>query len=61
MMCYRDMSFCSDAPTCPKREGCPRHFSPEESAKANKWWGEEGAPVSFMSFIKTCKRIEYGN
>ena len=58
MICYRDMTFCSDAEQCANREDCPRWFSPPEKAKADKWWGAQGAPVAFGSFKDNCNRWE---
>lgn len=58
MMCYRDMSFCSDADECANKVGCSRWFSPEQFDKAAKWWGGEDAPVAFSSFKSTCNKWE---
>jgi hypothetical protein len=54
MICFRDMSFCSDAPLCANREKCDRHFSDEQERGARMWWGSEGAPVAFMSMKNEC-------
>lgn len=56
MICYRDMSFCANSDDCPVRDGCPHYFSPEEQAKATKWWGSTDYPVAFMAMAETCKR-----
>lgn len=57
MVCYRDMCFCLDAETCPKREGCSRYFSPAEQARAVRWWGNENVPVAFSPMAATCERL----
>lgn len=54
MMCFRDMSFCSDAPQCAARSTCPRHFDDAQWQADVRWWGGEGAPVAYMSFRRTC-------
>lgn len=54
MICYRDMSFCSDAEACANKEGCDRWFSHEHEEKAKKWWGNDDAPVAVQSFKDTC-------
>lgn len=58
MICYRDMSFCSDAEKCNNHITCPRFFSPIEKRNANRWWGSEGAPVAFMPFKESCEDWE---
>lgn len=55
MMCYRDISFCSDADVCQNKNQCDRWFSPAEEAKAVRWWGSDNVPVARMSFKQTCK------
>ena len=51
MMCYRDMTFCSRAEECANHEVCPLWFSPEERAKAEKWWGNDDPLVAFSDFV----------
>lgn len=49
MMCYKDMTFCHGA-GCKDFDGCPRAFTPEVQAAADKWWGTEGeAPICFFN------------
>lgn len=57
MICYRDMSFCSDSEVCKNANGCSRNFTEEVRQAAIKWWGGEGAPVAFMAFRETCKEF----
>jgi hypothetical protein len=55
MICFRDMSFCSDADRCKNREGCLFHFSDEQKRGARMWWGSDDAPVAFMSMANDCE------
>lgn len=56
MICFRDMSFCSDAFKCANREGCGRYFNDEQREAALRWWGGEGAPVSMMTMKNNCEK-----
>lgn len=51
MICYRDMTFCASDCT---NTACHRHFGPEDSAAARRWWGSDDAPVSFAYFSADC-------
>lgn len=51
MTSYRDMTFCSAKCATPD---CPRQFTDEEQAKAERWWGKPGAPVAFANFSRGC-------
>lgn len=55
MICFRDMSFCADSDQCANAQGCGRNFDDEQKAAAKRWWGNDGAPVAFMSFKETCE------
>ena len=54
MMCYRDTTFCARAEQCTNHEKCPKWFSPEEEAAAERWWKGEDVPVAFSNF-EACK------
>lgn len=54
MICYRDMSFCTDAEHCPVAETCDRYLSPAHEARANSL----GLPVAFMTFKDRCPRYQ---
>lgn len=54
MICYRDMTFCGDSPSCGNRNTCELYLSPYETEKAIKWWGGENFPVSIRFFADTC-------
>ena len=56
MICYRDMTFCSDGPSCGSRDICPRHFTDENHKDATRWLGDECYPVAFSSFAKNCEK-----
>jgi len=47
MLCYKDMTFCCAKEHKPE---CDRQFTKEDSAKAERWWGGKGAPISFHNF-----------
>ncbi len=57
MICFKDKAFCSDSNRC-ANERCNYHFGPEEQEAAEEWWGEEGAPVAFMSRKATCGKFK---
>lgn len=57
MMCYRDMSFCSDAEQC-ATEPCGRRFTEVDRANAIKWWGGDDFPVAYMAMKNNCKKYE---
>lgn len=50
-ICYRDMTFC--IADCDNKE-CPRMYTKEVIEAANKWWGEDGAPIAISDFSKSC-------
>lgn len=58
MMCYRDMTFCGDAPTGESRDGCHRHFTQKDHESAVKWLGSENYPVAFGNFAEICEYYE---
>ncbi len=60
MICFRDRSYCVHSNTrgegdCTNTE-CYRYFTKQDSIDANRWWGEEGAPIAWMD----CKTEECG-
>ena len=57
MICYRDMTFCMDAPYCKNRDTCHKYFSPEEKKRAESWMKDP--PVAFSNYADTCKSFEY--
>lgn len=57
MMCYRDMSFCSDSDKC-STEPCSRRFTEEDHANAIKWWGGDDYPVAYMSMRNNCEKFK---
>jgi hypothetical protein len=44
MMCFRDQQFCGNDRHAPD---CPRPWTSELSAAAERWWGGPAAPVAF--------------
>jgi len=57
MMCFRDMTFCSDK--CGNK-GCSRQFNEEQKKAALHWWGSPSYPVAFSSFKDNCKEYKEG-
>lgn len=51
MTCYKDRSYCWDAPECRYRNECGRYMTPAEKLKADA----SGLPVCW--FVK-CQRFE---
>lgn len=50
MLCYRDMTFCSQK--CGNTK-CRRNFTDEVSMAADLWWGDEadgGPPIAMADF-----------
>lgn len=61
MMCYRDMTFCSDATACVNAQGCGREFNDVHEEDANKWANGLGlgfTPVAFASFKSKCDKYK---
>lgn len=55
MLCYRDMSFCEDACTCPVPENeCDRKLTKEQNDLACSY----KLPIVWMSFKDTCKQYK---
>ena len=44
MLCYRDMTFCTED-TCARWDTCPRSLTTEVRDAARQWWGGDGAPI----------------
>lgn len=49
-MTYKDQTFCEYYKECNDGDNCSRALTPEEHAKAIKWWGNEDAPI--MVFVE---------
>lgn len=45
MMAYADKTFCT-GDGCAAFDDCPRALTPAVEAKAERWWGKPGAPIS---------------
>lgn len=58
MMCYRDMTFCISK-DCTNE--CGRQLTKEIIEAADKWWGEQGAPISVSTFCGEEKNEEIFN
>jgi len=52
MMCYRDMIFC--VAKCANTT-CPLKFTDKVQQDAQKWWGNENAPVALGDLSEGCK------
>ena len=48
MLCYRDMTFCNHYTDCSKKDTCDRPFTPQVKKDAEKWWGDDGAPIAMF-------------
>jgi len=55
MMCYKDMTFCNAV--C-GNNACSRKFTEQVVEAAEKWWGEEGAPIALSDFSDNCNKWE---
>jgi len=49
MISFRDRAYCSSNT---KNHTCGREFTEEDRIAAQKWWGGEGAPVSYGAFCE---------
>lgn len=56
-MTFRDMTFCR-GDGCTKFGTCPRAFTDKQAEAANRWWGNDNAPVSFYANPKELKCYE---
>ena len=55
MICYRDMTFCSDKPICDTTDSeCGRRFTDEDKRKAIQM----DMPVAYGSFKETCGKFK---
>lgn len=45
MMCFKDMSFCTDSWRC-GNTSCRRRFTEETQKEVDEWWGKPGGPVA---------------
>jgi hypothetical protein len=54
MVCYRDMTFCPFYKECNKGNECDIAYTDEVKAGANKWWGEDNAPVALHRAEPVC-------
>lgn len=57
MICYKDMTFCSDFDVCATKD-CHRQFTQEERERAEKWWGGKDFPVAWSSFKNNCESFK---
>jgi hypothetical protein len=48
---YMGMALCRRS-DCGNFADCPRAFTDQVRADAVKWWGSDGAPVSFAHFTE---------
>ena len=56
MICYRDMTFCTFHEDCARAAECHRPLTDDVKAKAEKWWGGEGAPIAMFAQKPECHR-----
>lgn len=58
MMCFMDMTFCSDSERHCANTECRRYFGPEQRAASERWWeGMKGpVPVAFGDYWDSCTR-----
>lgn len=55
MISYKDMTFCNAE--CANFE-CKRKLTKQVIADAQKWWGDDNAPIAMSDFSTACdKRI----
>ena len=55
MICYQDRTFCN---ACCNNQECPRKYTEQIRIDANKWWGEDGAPIAFSDYSYDCDEWE---
>lgn len=55
MICYRDMTFCTDSMYTCNNENCPRYINEDLINDGIKWWGYPEFPLALSSFKKDCK------
>ena len=61
MMCYRDMTFCSNTEECANTEGCHRAFTKDVETSANNWAeaiGLDYTPVAMSEFKNSCIKFK---
>lgn len=51
MICYKDKTFCTDAPQCKNARHCYRNLTKEEEERSLQL----GLPVAICSFKLTCR------
>lgn len=49
MMCYKDITFCTNHATCKHGSECDHALTEKVKQDAKRWWGGEGAPIAFSS------------
>ena len=57
MICYRDMTFCTNWKNCANAANgeCHRPLTPEVQQAADKWWGSNNSkstPISVIHYTK---------
>jgi len=52
MMCYRDITFC--IAEC-ANTNCQRKFTDKVQQDAQKWWGNENAPIAVSDLSEGCE------
>lgn len=57
-MTYKDQTFCEYYKECNDGDNCSRALTPEEHAKAIKWWGNEDAPIMVFVEKPDCFKIK---
>lgn len=55
MLCYLDMTFCTDSMYTCHNETCPRYINEEVVNGGTKWWGSPDFPMALSSFKQDCK------
>ena len=53
MMCYRDMTFCTES-NCRDWETCPQAYTTEIEKNAKLWWGSEEPPIAVFMGQPEC-------
>ena len=51
MMCYRDMTFCSEKTCNHFGDGCHRSLTESVREAANEWWGDPEGSAPIAQFI----------
>jgi len=54
MISYKDMTFCNYYPLCKNGNSCERALTPQIKKDAEKWWGNEDAPICQFAELPDC-------